>query len=131
MAVVAQDHHYKRGERLPRYWSRRGRTFGPDYNVPAAIDWTSLRRAVGRVRAADVVILEGLFALHDPALRRRMKLKVFIECPQAVRLRRRLRRGVPGWTRARHRLFWRECVLPGHRRYVAPTRRFADVVVRG
>lgn len=127
--MVVQDHHFKSRPRLPRYRSSRDGKLHPDYNRPNSIRWGTLRRACRSVDDADVVVLDGHFALHDPVLRRAMALRVFVDCPAAERLRRRLRRGEPGWTRGRHRLYWRECVQPGHRRFVEPTRRFADLVI--
>ena len=127
--VVHLDHFYLRGTGMPTYRSARERRQLPDWNHPGAFDWNAVARAVRRARRCDVLILEGILALHPPTLRRRMTLCLYVDCPAPMRLERRLARGVPGWSDRRHRIFWRECVLPGHRRFVSPTRRCADAVL--
>lgn len=128
MYVINQDHFYKR-TRLPRYYSRYDRCWHADFNNRNSYRWRKLYDFCRRARGMDVLVLEGLMALHDPRIRRHMDLKLYADCPVAERLHRRLNRGVPGWTRARHRIYWNEVVLPGHLHHVAPTRRHADLVI--
>ena len=45
-----------------------------------------------RVEPAAVILLEGILVLEDPALRRLMDIKVFIDTDADVRLIRRIRR---------------------------------------
>ena len=126
--VINQDHFYKR-TRLPRYYSRHDRCWRADFNNRNSYRWRKLYDFCRRARGMDALVLEGLMALHDPRIRKIMDLKLYVDCPAMERLRRRLARGVPGWTRARHRIYWNEVVLPGHIRHVAPTRRHADLVI--
>jgi len=129
--VLHMDHFYKPSSRLPRYWSPTLGGWHPDYNSPDCMQWGELRAACRRAAGADVLIVDGLLALHDPWLRRRTDLAIFMACPEPERRRRILRRGVPGWDRRRHLRYWHECVERGFRRHVAPTRRRADLVVAG
>lgn len=128
--VIHQDHFYKRGEGIPKYYSPSLKGWFGDYNHRRSFRWDELIRFCRRVSGTDVVFLEGLLALHRPELRRLMDMRIFIACPAGERLRRRLLRGVSGWDKARHRRYWAECVEPGFRRYVNPTRRYAQVIVR-
>ena len=129
--ILHMDHFYKPAARLPKYWSPTLRGWQPGYNHPGCFSWRGVRAACRRVRGTDVLVLEGLMALHDPVLRARMDLIVFVTCPEPERRRRILRRGVRGWSRVRHRNYWIECVERGFRRHVLPTRRHAALVVSG
>lgn len=82
------------------------------------------------VHPAPVVILEGLLVLHDPRMRKRMDLSVFIDFPDDLRLIRRIRRDV-----AHRRVdleetlrLYEHCVRPMHRRYIGPSAARADMV---
>ncbi len=76
-----------------------------------------------RVEPAPVILLEGLFVLHRPALRRRAAIRVFIDVPSDIRLMRRLRRdssarGIPAEETLR---LWENFVHPMHDRFIAPS----------
>jgi len=76
-----------------------------------------------RVEPAPVVLLEGLFVLHRPALRRRATIRVFIDVPSDIRLMRRIRRdittrGIPLEETLR---LWENFVHPMHGRFIAPS----------
>ena len=43
---------------------------------------------------ASVVIVEGIFCLHDPAIRDLLDLKVFVQCDSDIMLARRIRRDI-------------------------------------
>lgn len=131
MRIIHMDHFYRREHELPRYWSPSLRSWRPGYNHPGCMDWPGIRAVLRRARGSGGLVLEGLFALHDPWVRRRAALLVFVECPEPERRRRILRRGVRGWSRRRHLAYWRECVEAGFRRHVGPTIRHADIVVAG
>ncbi len=128
--VVHQDHYYKRGNGIPRYYSPSLKGWFGDYNHGRSFRWKDLVRFCRRAKGGNVLILEGLLALYRPELRGMMGLRLFVSCPARERLRRRLLRGVGGWNDARHRRYWAECVEPGFRRFVEPTRRHAEIVIR-
>lgn len=85
------------------------------------------------VRGEGVLIVEGIFALYDQALRDALTLKVFVELESPTCLKRRTARDVQerGRTPESVRRQFRETVLPMYREFIAPTRDFADIVVRG
>ncbi|HXF10587.1 MAG TPA: hypothetical protein VN625_07350, partial [Desulfuromonadaceae bacterium] len=82
-------------------------------------------------RPAPVVFVEGLWLLHPPKLRDWFDLKIFLDCPEALRLKRRLVRDVTGRGRTPDsvRKQFQETVAPMHERYVAPQARYADIVL--
>ena len=75
------------------------------------------------VRPAPLIIVEGLFILQDPKLRKRLDLAVFIDFPDDLRLIRRVRRDVE------HRRIeleetlrlYEHCVRPMHRKFIQPS----------
>ena len=129
-----------------------------NYDAPDAIDATLLRthllqlragrsverpiydfRTHRRTRATQTVhpgrylIVEGILALYWPALRTLYDTTVFVRIDEATALARRTERDTR--RRARSpvsvRRQWETTVWPMYRRYVQPTRKFADVTVDG
>ncbi len=85
------------------------------------------------VHPAAVIVVEGILALAENALRARMDLAVYVDVPEEERLRRRLRRDVE--TRGRTPESVRDDhdgrVQPMHRAFIEPSRQGADLVVTG
>jgi uridine kinase len=73
-----------------------------------------------------------LWLLRRPSVRRLFRLKIFLQCPSATRLRRRLARDLQGRSRARASVLWqfRTAVEPMHRKYVQPQCSHADLILR-
>lgn len=105
-----------RAVRLPRYdyatWSRTGED---------------------RADPRPVVLVEGILVLADGALRAALDLRVYVDAPEDVRLRRRLRRDVAerGWTEAQVHDRFASHVRPMHDAHVAPSRAHADLLLDG
>ena len=78
-----------------------------------------------------LLIVEGLWLLAQPDVRKLFDLSIYLECPAQVRLERRLARDVV--ERGRHaddvRETFETVVAPMHTRHVAPQRRWATVVM--
>jgi len=151
--VVSLDAFYRDLSHLPPD-ERAGREF----DSPDALDFELLRRrlrALARGRAVTVpryrfdthtrasrgvrvvpasyLVVEGLFVLHWPEIRDLIDLAVYVDADDAVCLERRIARdvGERGRTEAAVVEQYGRFVRPMARRFVLPTRRFADVVVRG
>ncbi len=105
-----------------------GRT-GPCPQYDFATHSRKLR--VGKLKPKGIIIMDGLWLLRRPAIRRLFDCRIFLECPQDLRLTRRLRRDLQerGRAPAAIRKQFRSCVLPMHRKYVASQRRWANVVL--
>ena len=102
---------------LPRYdFVTRKRTFGP-YTVPPP----------------DVLVLEGLFALHYPGLNEMSDFRIFMDASPEIMLSRRIardtgaRRTTEQEIRARYNTFIRE----SYENVISPTRTRAHVIVNG
>lgn len=82
---------------------------------------------------ADVVILEGIFALYYPELLQMANLKLFVDTDADTRLARRVSRDITD------RGFEVEAVLeqylvtvkPSHSAFIEPTKKSADIIIPG
>lgn len=128
-----------------------------NFDHPRAIDWQALEQAVRRLRAGrparvpaydfsthcrqpftklvppkGIVLIEGLWTLRRPLLRRLLDARIFLACGPRTRLRRRLARDLKARGRTRESVCrqFRLVVEPMHRRFVEPQARWADVVLR-
>jgi uridine kinase len=128
-----------------------------NFDHPRAIDWAGVERVLRDCRAGkpsqvpcydfktharlrsttllrptQVILVDGLWLLRSPSLRRRFGLRVFLECPASLRLRRRLARDVAARGRSRASVtsqFWKT-VQPMHRKHVAPQACWANVILQ-
>lgn len=108
--------------------SRGGVIAAPRYDFA-----THCRRAGSRRLAKSrYIVVDGLWLLRRPALRRLFALSVFIEAPDRLRLQRRLSRDVRDRKRtpADIRRQFRGMVSPMHRRFVEPQKRRASIILK-
>ncbi len=101
----------------------------PDY------DFATHRRVAARetVHPTPVIVVEGILALVDPALRARLHLAVYVDAPADIRLIRRLRRDVRERGRTHDDVLrqYLASVRPMHEAWVAPSAAHAQVVLDG
>ena len=86
-----------------------------------------------RIVPSEVILVEGILALHFSALHALYASSVFVETPDQLRLLRRLNRDVKerGRTPESVYLQWSETVHPMHLEFCDPTRAIATEVFRG
>ena len=86
-----------------------------------------------RIAPSECIILEGIFSLWHPEIRRLLDLSVFIETADDVCLDRRTYRDVAerGRTPESVAVQWQRHTLPMFREYTSPTRQHADYIVAG
>ncbi|MFO7545389.1 MAG: uridine kinase [Trueperaceae bacterium] len=151
VALLPQDAYYREQSDLPV--PVRALT---NYDEPSAFDTDLLVAHVDRLLAwegvlrpvydftiddrsdatvdlppASVVVVEGILVLFDPALRERMRLKVFVDAPPDERFIRRLERDVRERGRSAQSVIeqYRRTVKPMHDLFVEPTKQHADIIV--
>ncbi len=151
--VLSTDAYYRDLGHLPLH-----ERAAANFDAPEAFDWPLLRRhvrqlAIGkavevpvydftvharapqvhRVPASPFVIVEGLYALYDPAVRACCTVLAWIEVPEEVCLTRRIARDVAerGRTEACVRAQVAATVTPMYRRHIAPTRQHAGLLLDG
>ncbi len=83
------------------------------------------------VSPCPVIVVEGILVLHDPELRERMSLKVFVDAPPDERFIRRLERDVSERGRSAESVIgqYRRTVKPMHDLFIEPTKQHADLIV--
>ncbi len=102
----------------PRY------DFATHTRVPACTD---------RVSEPHVLLIDGIFALHYPALRALLDLAIYVDTPDAICYARRLARDVRERGRSPESVaaHYAATVRPMAERYVRPSAEHADLVVDG
>lgn len=84
-----------------------------------------------RVDPRPLIVIEGILALENAALRALMDVKIFVDTDDDIRLMRRLRRDTVqrGRSMAHVLTQYESTVRPMHLAFVMPSRRQADVVI--
>ncbi len=151
VAVLMQDDYYLDETKLS--FEERCKT---NYDHPDAFDWPLLMQHVQALREgqsiekpvydftkhqrasntvtvkpAPIIVIEGLFALFDPALRKMMSLKVFVDTAADVRFIRRLQRDMAERGRSAESVIeqYLQTVRPMHKQFIEPTKRSAHVIL--
>ncbi|MBI4170282.1 MAG: uridine kinase [Candidatus Aenigmarchaeota archaeon] len=129
--------------------------FDHNFDEPAAIDMELLAEHLGQLKrglaiekplynftthsrsgyesffsTGKIIVLDGLFCLHDP-VKEQLDVKIFVDCPEEMRLERRLKRDMEERGRTRESVLhqFRKTVKPMHELHIEPTKRHAHVVV--
>ena len=151
LALLALDAYYLDRSHLPE-----AERFAANYDHPDAFDWDLLVEHIDAlkagesvampaydfsrharigpptvVRPARIVVVEGILVLHEPRLRDRIDLGVFVDADADLRFIRRLSRDVAERGRSTEAVVaqYLSTVRPGHEEFVEPSKRHADVIV--
>ncbi len=83
------------------------------------------------VYPADVIVLEGLFVLHDEAIREKLDMKIYVDTDADVRFIRRLKRDVTERGRTLDNVCnqYLNTVRVMHNAFVEPSKRYADLII--
>lgn len=83
------------------------------------------------VRAADVVVVDGILLLADERVRDLCDVKVFVDADADIRLIRRIRRDMAKRGRSLDSILdqYLTTVQPMHLQFVEPSKRYADIIV--
>ncbi|MEG0284055.1 MAG: uridine kinase [Erysipelotrichales bacterium] len=86
---------------------------------------------VEEIVPAEVIIIEGLFALENAAIRDMCDLKIFVDTDSDIRLIRRMMRDINERGRSLESIVtqYQESVRDMHIQFVEPTKRFADIII--
>jgi uridine kinase len=151
VCIISQDNYYHTAEK--QQLDERGFI---NFDLPEAIDAAEfledlkkLRKGIAiqrqeymfnqpglvgellTLKPAPVIVAEGIFTFHFREVFDVLDLKVFLDCREDIKLRRRLERdtrerGVPEETTLYQ---WHNHVCPGQERYLIPYRDEADVIL--
>ena len=81
----------------------------------------------------EYMIIDGLFSLYWSDIRNMIQLKIFIDLPADQCLKRRITRDSQDRGRTKESVIsqFNKTVLPMYNLYVHPTKKYADLIVRG
>lgn len=84
-----------------------------------------------RIEPREIVLVEGILILENPALRKLFDLKIFVDTDADVRILRRITRDIHERGRSLDSVIqqYLETVKPMHEAFVEPTKRYADVII--
>ena len=96
-------------------------------------DYTEHTRSseVEKVDPKEVIILEGILVLNDPALRDLMDIKIFVDTDDDIRIIRRIQRDIEERGRSLQSVIdqYKSTVKPMYHQFIEPTKRYADIIV--
>jgi uridine kinase len=151
VSVVPLDNYYRERSGVPVEERR-----GINYDHPDAFDWPLVREQLSalcegrpiempqydftvhnrtdetvRVEPGEVVVVEGILALHDDDLGGMLDLRLYVETDADVRILRRIRRDVVERGRDLEGVIdqYLSTVKPMHEQFVRPTKAEADLVI--
>lgn len=107
--------------------------YGGEVDVPYYEHATHTRLAGKKqtFKGQHIIVLEGIFALYNESLRKRMDIKIFVDTPDDVRIIRRIKRDMSNRGRDFDTIIkqYYETVRPMHKQFIEPTKRYADIII--
>ena len=107
---------------------------GNDIDIPTYDFSNHVRlKTTKTISQSNVIVVEGIFALHYMQLRKLYTLNVFIETSENIRFQRRLSRDTQERGRAIGSIKnqFESTVLPMHEKFIGPSKQFADLIIDG
>lgn len=151
VAVIPQDSYYRDSSHLPLEERLK-----LNFDEPAAIEWELLVEQLQQLKSGksieqptysyltctrqpetihveprEIIIVEGILILSDPALRDMLDMKIFVDADSDERLIRVINRDIIERGRTVEMVLERyERVLrPMHLQHIEPTKRYADLII--
>ncbi len=83
------------------------------------------------LKAAPVIVVEGLFVFYEETISQLLDLKIFIDAKEHIKIKRRIIRDNTerGYDLADVLYRWEKHVAPTYERYILPTRHLSDIVI--
>lgn len=150
VALIEQDWYYRDLSHLPQYEAAK-----TDFDNPQAIEFDLLKSHMDALANGDsieapqyefakfsrkkerktvcprpIIIVEGLFVLHQSDLAKLLDISIFVDTPSDLRLLRRIRRDLSerGYQLDRVLNFWETNEIPSFEKFVFPQRASASVI---
>lgn len=151
VAVIIQDNYYRDLGHLSQEQRRK-----VNFDHPDAFDWELMKEHIEslingqaiqmpvydyaldtrsneviNVAPAPIIVIEGLFALLDSALRDFMSLRIYVDTAADIRFIRRLQRDIIERGRSTESVInqYIESVRPMHQQFIDPTKRNAHIII--
>ncbi len=138
-SVFNMDNYQKFEGKLPKRYGRK------NWDHPKAIYWQKLIKDLSslkkdkeiiiksreqerlkkvktlKFKPAKVIIIEGYLLFYNPPVRNLLDFLVYLEANDKTRIKRR--------TKFKSLNYVKKILLPMHRKYIEPTKKFADLVI--
>jgi uridine kinase len=152
-SLVTLDDYYLDGEDAQKFFNNQE----IDWDNPITINWKKLHSDIKNllkghevvverfnyettvhdesrtIKSADVLIIEGIFALTDEELNDLSDVKVFVHADSDIRLIRRIKRDkkirYENFDQQEFMKSWIEQIKPSHDKFIAPTEKIADFII--
>jgi uridine kinase len=151
LTLISQDNYYISREQLPR--DPEGHV---NFDHPSTLDLDALAADLSRLTAGEgfqlqeynfnhpaavprtltirptpIVVIEGLFVFHHPAVHAFLDLKVFVDTSEHLRLSRRIRRDATerGYGIEDILSYYEKFVVPMYRQHIEPCRSHCDLII--
>ena len=84
------------------------------------------------IEKQKIIIIEGLFSLYNEYVKSLLDIKVFVDTPESIRLKRRMKRDLEERNRTRESILrqFTKMVAPMHNEFVEPTRLCANLIIK-
>ena len=110
------DKYQRFGEKLPLLYGMK------NWDCPRAIKWEKLYKdLISLKKKKGIVIIEGYLLFYKLAVRRLLNFRVFLTASEKIRVKRR--------TKFKDEKYIQKVLLPMHKKYIEPTKKFADLVL--
>ena len=123
--ILHMDKYQRFGEKLPRLFGME------NWDCPAAIKWDTLYKdLISLKKNKGIIIVEGYFLFYKPKVHRLFNFRVFLMASEKTRVERR--RNLKNEKYIKKILlpkYIKKIVLPMHKKYIEPTKKFADLVL--
>ena len=82
---------------------------------------------------SNIIIVEGIFTLYFPIVREFLTIKIYIDTPKDLRLKRRLKRDIKERQRSINSIKnqFNSVAQPMHKKFIEPTKNYADIIING
>lgn len=86
---------------------------------------------IATVKPSPIIVVEGILALYNEALRAHYDMRVFVDAQADERILRRIERDTQERGRSLKSVIqqYRETVKPMHEAFVEPTKAYADIII--
>ena len=85
-----------------------------------------------KINKKEILIIEGILSFYNKVLRNKINYKIYIDISEKIRLERRINRDINLRGRTNKSIIeqFNKTVKPMHKKYVNPTKRYADLVIK-
>lgn len=83
------------------------------------------------IKPADVIILEGLYAIEHQELRQFESIKIYVDADSDIRILRRIKRDMSERARTLENIIdqYLKTVKPMHDEFIEPSKKYADIII--